>query len=530
MRNLVLLLVLFFVLLGGAFAVGSYSSGNNGQKKDPRDSLPLRRGHVDHKGFFRKAFQSPHDVTKACLECHPNAAKEIMKTSHWTWLSDEIEIQGHKGKFRVGKKNLLNNFCISIIGNWPRCTSCHIGYGWKDDTFDFSKEENVDCLVCHDNSGTYVKDPKEAGYPSKSVNLLKCAESVGIPRRRNCGSCHFRGGGGDAVKHGDLDNSLTLPSARIDAHMGKYDFECVDCHKTKHHDIPGAAMSVTPHKENRMECSDCHGEKPHAQERLNAHTSTVACQTCHIPYFAIDAATKMTWDWSQAGKTPEEIRRDKPEFYEKVMKHFEPPEGFDRMDPKEREEKKLEFFKEYITEHHLYLKIKGVFTLAEVVKPEYYWYNHNSYRYLGGDKIDDTKPPVLLNKPIGSIKDKNSKIYPFKVHRAVQPYDKKFKYLLYPKLYGEGGFWSDFDWPKAMRLGAKASGLPFSGEYGWIRTDMWWPIDHMVAPKQRALQCIDCHSRKGRLDWKALGYDGDPAYTGTRFFLSMPLGCKDENK
>jgi hypothetical protein len=39
---------------------------------------------------------------------------------------------------------------------------------------------------------------------------------------------------------------------------------------------------------------------------------------------------------------------------------------------------------------------------------------------------------------------------------------------------------------------------------------MWWRINHMVSPKDKALQCNDCHNKGERLDWKALGYDGDP--------------------
>ena len=35
---------------------------------------------------------------------------------------------------------------------------------------------------------------------------------------------------------------------------------------------------------------------------------------------------------------------------------------------------------------------------------------------------------------------------------------------------------------------------------------------HMV-PKAQALKCNDCHSANGRLDWKALGYPGDPRTT-----------------
>ena len=46
---------------------------------------------------------------------------------------------------------------------------------------------------------------------------------------------------------------------------------------------------------------------------------------------------------------------------------------------------------------------------------------------------------------------------------------------------------------------------------------MYWPTTHMVQPKENALQCNDCHSPEGRLDWQALGYPGDPMEWGGRF-------------
>ena len=41
-------------------------------------------------------------------------------------------------------------------------------------------------------------------------NLI--AQKVGKTGKDNCGSCHFFGGGGNAVKHGDLDKSLSNPT------------------------------------------------------------------------------------------------------------------------------------------------------------------------------------------------------------------------------------------------------------------------------------------------------------------------------
>lgn len=55
-----------------------------------------------------------------------------------------------------------------------------------------------------------------------------------------------------------------------------------------------------------------------------------------------------------------------------------------------------------------------------------------------------------------------------------------------------------------------STGLPYSGDYGFAETVMYWRINHMVAPKEQALSCLDCHGDSGRLDWQALGYKVDP--------------------
>ena len=41
----------------------------------------------------------------------------------------------------------------------------------------------------------------------------------------------------------------------------------------------------------------------------------------------------------------------------------------------------------------------------------------------------------------------------------------------------------------------KAAGLPYSGTYTFVETRMTWPVNHMVAPKERALACAQCHTR-----------------------------------
>ncbi len=439
---------------------------------DPWAHVPKRLSHTDHSDLLQGPFETGPEVTAACLECHPDAAHEVAQTVHWTWESEPVMLPGRDEPVTIGKANQINNFCIGIQGNEPGCTRCHAGYGWEDETFDFSDESNVDCLACHDNSGTYVKG--RVGDPVEGVDLLSAAQSVGVPTRENCGSCHFNGGGGNAVKHGDLDQSLYYPSEDIDVHMGRYDFQCIDCHQTDHHEVSGRSISVSVDDANQIYCTDCHAATPHADERINEHTDTVACQTCHIPEGAVRDATKMEWDWSTAGRD---------DIEENV---------------------------------HEYLKIKGSFVYQGNFVPEYYWYNGElASRYLLGDPVNPDGPTVL-NPLDGNINDPTAKIFPFKVHRAIQPYDPVNGYLLQPKTVGEGGFWTDFDWDQALRLGSEVVGLDYSGEYGWADTEMYWPTTHMVQPKEDALQCASCHSENGRLDWEALGYPGDPVEWGGR--------------
>jgi octaheme c-type cytochrome (tetrathionate reductase family) len=442
-----------------------------GKTEDPWVNLPQRISHVDHTSLLEGPFMNGSDVTRRCLECHQDAGEEMLGSVHWTWESREYQIEGRPEPVTVGKKNSLNNFCIGIQSNWPGCTSCHAGYGWEDENFDFSESGNIDCLVCHEQTGTYVKS--NSGLPAEGVDLVSVVQSVAYPDRDNCGSCHFKGGGGNAVKHGDLDEHLFNPSSEIDVHMGANDFVCTDCHQTERHEISGRSISVSLDTQNQIYCTDCHSEALHEDERINSHVQTVACQTCHIPTGAVKDPTKMYWDWSAAGQ-------DIPE------------------DP------------------HTYLKIKGSFVYEGDFTPEYHWYSGIKDRYLLGDEIDPSQPTVM-NPPAGDINDPNAKIWPFKVHRAKQPYDTEYNYLLQPKTVGEGGFWTDFDWDQALRLGSGVVGMDYSGEYDFAETEMFWPITHMVAPVEEVLQCNDCHGKEGRLDWSALGYPGDPITWGGRF-------------
>ena len=458
------------VAFAAAIVVAVVVANPSGAARHAAGFQKRTRAHFDHTPVIPAAFDSPQAVTRACLGCHPDAA-EVMKSSHWTWLGEEVEVPGHAGKTRIGKKNLINNFCIINRGNERSCTRCHAGYGWFDEKFDFAKAENVDCLVCHERTHAYVKG--QGGMPAKGTDLVAAARSVGTPGRENCLTCHAFGGGGQAVKHGDLDSSLVHPSPEVDVHIGRHDFQCIDCHRTERHQIRGRAFSVSVEDANGAACTDCHTKPEHRDARLDTHLKSVACQTCHVPTFARTIPTKATWDWSQAGDA----------------KRAEDP--------------------------HSYLKIKGEFAYEQDAVPEYRWFNLTAGRYLLGDKIDP-EGVTAINPPQGGIGDPKAKIWPFKIHRGKQPYDAGFAYLLPPTTGGTNGYWTNFDWDNAFRLGAKANGLEYSGRYGFAKTEMYWPLTHMVAPKESALGCTDCHGERSRFDWTALGYAGDPMKTGGR--------------
>lgn len=450
---------------------------------------------ADHSKFkeLEVNFKSGPEVTKACLECHTEAATQLHKTKHWRW--DYINPDNGQ---QLGKKNVINNFCTSVPSNYSFCTACHIGYGWEDDKFDFAKEESVDCLVCHDTTGKYKKLPGLAGHPNYETmewpphsgkfrpptDMKLIAQNVGKTSRTTCGACHFRGGGGDAVKHGDLDSSLEEPARYLDVHMDSkgLDFSCAKCHTTDSHEVAGSRYNPTAvdhngplvrgsvEERNPATCAACHGSSPHpdSMAKLNEHTDKLACQTCHIPtYGRGNKQTKMSWDWSTAGKLDEKGHR---------IRTF-------------GSQGKVEYDSK-----------KGDFTYDRYVNPEYQWFNGDVKWTLFGDKLNPEEV-VKINEFQGSADDGKSRIWPVRKFRGKQMYDAGNQTLVVTNLAGDpkAALWKNYDVKKAVESGMEYVGADFSGELGFVKTEMSWPITHMVAPKEDALACHQCHSENGRL-------------------------------
>ncbi|MDE1264893.1 tetrathionate reductase family octaheme c-type cytochrome [Vibrio aestuarianus] len=455
--------------------------------------LVLAQSTANHATFkqLEGPFSSGPEVTKACLECHTQAAEQIQQTSHWTWAFDV----GFEDKI-LGKKNVINNFCISTASNEPRCTSCHVGYGWKDNTFDHSKQENVDCLACHDNTGEYKKFPTDAGHPNytskewpkgsgkirQPVDLKAAAQSVGDPSRETCGACHFYGGGGDGVKHGDMDSSLVTPNRALDVHMSPdgANFACQDCHTTTGHQTAGSRYLMNAKDiegvdfpghgdQTRASCESCHGLEPHQgnrlANRLNEHVANIACSTCHVPEYARENKTKTQWDWSTAGDKSRPTSKD--------------DEGYTTYTPE-----------------------KGDFVWERNVVPDYACFNGEmSYTTIGEKITPNAQGVVELTQPQGRCGDDDSRVWPFKIMRSKQPYDTVNQIMVTPHLFGkdENAYWKHLDWDKAATAGMAATGNQYSGDMTFVDSVYHFPIVHMVAPKEQALKCGACHTEDGRL-------------------------------
>jgi octaheme c-type cytochrome (tetrathionate reductase family) len=511
-------------------------------------TLPRKQPTADHRQFdiLKQEFKSGPEVTAACLDCHTEAAKQMMATTHWTWRARVGGAEADTDHW-IGKgAGVINNFCLGLSANEPRCTSCHVGYGWEDKSFDFNSEVNVDCLVCHDTTGTYHKFPTDAGHPNyvakewpkgsgKMVpppDLGHVARHVGRTSRATCGSCHCFGGGGEGVKHGVMDASLISPDRTVDVHMSPQgaDLSCTDCHTTVNHRIAGRYYDQPAYEDRAfvmrgvpqsvLGCETCHGNQPHPHHpKLNDHTDKVSCQACHIPLLAPAKPTKMWWDWSHAGRCDatgkplvEKARVATEWFLERRRAGGRRSDGGADDSASDGAGSGSE-----VPEVVVYDGMKGSFQWAWKAIPEYAWFNNHMSQMVEGERIDDScsgaetgatrgafdhldlsKPVISINRLEGNYHDPRARIWPVKIHRGIQPYDPENQLLAVVKLFPSGtnaasAYWKSYDWPRAIEAGMQYVGLPYSGRHEWIQTMMHWPLPHMVAPKEQSLQCADCH-------------------------------------
>ena len=462
--------------------------------------------NFDHGEYFT---DNLYEGTDSCLgsKCHDNEAKDVLTTGHWKWQGIAANVVGFEGEIH-GKNDFINNFCVAVPTNEGRCAQCHIGYGYVDQTFDFADKTKIDCLICHDQTDTYKKGATTGGLPALPLvsdteppepDLQAVAKSVGdndgVPGRINCIFCHANAGGGDNVKHGDLSMSLASTTREFDVHMGTDggDMTCVVCHdvdrnpggQVSSHGIGG--MPYHSVDEGTMkQCADCHdnSSKLHRgkiQKMVKTH-DRLACQVCHIPAIARHTSTKVEWYWSDAGVDVNPIP----------------------VDP--------------ITGRPTYDKKKGTFVWALDVRPTLRFHNGKWNKTMLNVNEGFVDEPVDLGSPAADRNDPDAMIYPFKKMIGDQVADTQYETVQVPHLFKASDdmpfpYWGYYDWDLSLQDGAWYTGQNYSGELGFIDTEMLLAVNHEIAPKEQSLgannNCSDCHA-EGLIDWPALGWDEDP--------------------
>lgn len=470
------LLVAFMLILGSVPVA-------HGQKAQGEGTLLVN----PHQGFVQS-----FDGTKTCLACHEEQAKHAFGSIHYQWKAPAPNIVNSSGQ-KIGKINSTNDFCTNpsfqwigiltnaqgkVIGNG--CSKCHAGLGLKpSETMSREQLENIDCLVCHasnyrrevvkQSDGALAWMPVARNNPELMTNI---AQNVGKPANLNCLSCHVGSGGGLNFKRGDLETAHLNPTRDFDVHMGSR-MQCIQCHKFTEHKVEGAGTQMSgmdwPANAQRPQCESCHKGAFHKVAALNRHASSVACTTCHIPDFARKDPTDMRRDWSKA----EEVK------------------GEGRFEPH------IEF--------------------AKNVRPAYAWWNGTgTVALLGEPAKPGPNGKVSMYRPEGSIADPKSKISPFKYHTGKLPVETASGMMIPvqvgPTFRAGNTMASAIGGAKGFR-GKELTAQDIS----YVEVDRWMGIFHEVVPKAKALACADCHvATGGRLDWKALGYKGDPMTTGSR--------------
>jgi hypothetical protein len=205
----------------------------------------------------------------AVAACHTEAAEQVMATPPGTGPGSTPP--AHRAE--AGQEIMLNSFCIGDRSNEPFCQSCHIGYGWKDASFDFKAE----------GQGRLPGLPPQrrlqqaARHGRRGAHRAHRAAS-GFGQVRRTGRPGARGAGGGQDGCGQLRQLPLLrrrrrrrqtrrPRQLADARRpcagrahgaqgtGGAGFSCATCHQADGHRIAGSRVQMTRGRPARPGCA-----------------------------------------------------------------------------------------------------------------------------------------------------------------------------------------------------------------------------------------------------------------------------------
>ena len=421
-----------------------------------------------------------------CLQCHAAQAANMAGAVHYKWEGSNSQISNKPGVTGGKLNSAVNAYCINILGNWNGCGSCHIGAGAKPGTV-ADATKNIDCLVCHQkdykrvrNSVTGLFDPD---LTKMTISMDVAVQTVHKPIKANCLQCHAKGGGGDALKRGDMAMiNGTTTDRNYDVHMASTgaNLTCQQCHTYTNHKVAGRGSDLRPTDSAvAVSCatSVCHTTKAaltagHATTDINKHMKRVACQTCHIPVYGKMAADAVV----------------------------DPLTGFG--------DQKTETTRTWATPEWSALNNRWEPTIVKAnnLKPVYAFFDGTSWVSDLYDVavIDPATGAYKVSRPNGDINSANSKLTPFKYKTSIQPLHNASGKLI---AINTALYFKNNDVAAAILSGMTNMGLNPADAYSMVKTDEYQMLNHTVTPKTTALACASCHGTTAtQMNLKTLGY------------------------
>lgn len=340
--------------------------------------------------------------------------------------------------------------------------------------------------------------------------------------------------------------------------------ECTDCHVPQGHKIPrgqkGTDLVANDLPEVAVACENCHTDAPHTSNFatrvvLNGHVNRLACETCHITH--LEDANVVLRDWTY----PEYEKHEGIWAPTDIYRSGEPGKGFTYLwfngngtflanalgdnpnglglyDP---------FFNQLvkITDPEI---IEAVREVAEDLKKHYSDINVDEYVEHVTNTLSQMPDELIKRrremvdkfiKPLMS--EGKSKIYPFKLFNArmyedlsnrgpygamILPFDynvyyetgdtkaavrKAIQNPIVRRMYEEPfKYYMMDEFMKYFGVGEWKTEYPLQGDKlvnvypKWMRQFGTLMVNHGIT--KDALQCQDCHSKNGVMDFYALGY------------------------
>ncbi len=367
--------------------------------------------------------------------------------------------------------------------------------------------------------------PAEVPMAPMSITTLEAAQTVHPTTRQSCLNCHAGAAGADGAKRGDLSKEIaSTTNANLDFHMSTQgaDLTCSECHSAGGHRVRGRGLDLRANDvAARFTCesSGCHTSNPHPAtssvsnlgNRLNRHTSKVACQTCHIPAYAkAGVGTELARDW-QDPHPSNSACNGRGGWLPREDKGFNLTPSYNWFDGKSE----VYFLGESLT------GVPTVPLTASVAASFGTGFATNDPAYVLGIPTAILNPAGAIDKKLGAG-NSTAKIYPMKEH--------------WGKLASNGNtlighstfeFFRTGSFCRAVAVGLGidevnqeasnvCAGLPgdeMPAGTEAVAVHTFQTINHGVEPNTRALQCGACHSAQGaggplRMELEAqLGYE-----------------------